>query len=240
MGNNVFVGAMADVFGDWVPDEWIDLIFEKCLKKPEHNYLFLTKNVERYSEYGVPIHQENMWYGVTITRESEMGRFNSLPAFANIYVSFEPLLEDVHPEMHNILFKQVKWIIIGAETGRQSGKVVPKFDWIKKIVLLADEYGIPVFMKESVRNQVVIDQNMRKDYPEELKNKGISKKLHTKLYGKCGTCKKEFKKNEMVTMLARRYRGMQPVQIGFMCEECFVTHCKKNGYILPEFKKAED
>ena len=48
MRNNIFVGAMADVFGSWVPDEWITEIFSICRKYPIHNYLFLTKNPERY------------------------------------------------------------------------------------------------------------------------------------------------------------------------------------------------
>ena len=34
MGNNIFVGAMADVFGSWVPDEWIAEIFNICRKYP--------------------------------------------------------------------------------------------------------------------------------------------------------------------------------------------------------------
>ena len=42
MGNNIFVGAMADIFGEWVPATWIDEIIDACLKRPQHNYLFLT------------------------------------------------------------------------------------------------------------------------------------------------------------------------------------------------------
>ena len=44
MGNNIFVGAMADIFGSWVPEEWVRDVMETCLKNPIHNYLFLTKN----------------------------------------------------------------------------------------------------------------------------------------------------------------------------------------------------
>lgn len=62
MGNNIFVGAMADIFGKWVPDEWIRDVMETCLDNPIHNYLFLTKNPERYTEVGVPAGLENMWY----------------------------------------------------------------------------------------------------------------------------------------------------------------------------------
>lgn len=42
-GQNIFVGAMADMFGDWVPDEWINEVFQNCMEHKQHNYLFLTK-----------------------------------------------------------------------------------------------------------------------------------------------------------------------------------------------------
>lgn len=124
-GRNIFVCSMADLFGDWVPDEWIDEVFNACERAPQHNYLFLTKNVDRYCGYGVPV-SGNMWYGTSITREYEMRLFNQLPAFCNTFVSIEPILEDLKPEMHNVMFRQVNWIIIGAETGRRKDKVVPK------------------------------------------------------------------------------------------------------------------
>ena len=47
---NVFVCSMADLFGDWVPDEWVQQVFEACEKAPWHRYLFLTKNPKRYIE----------------------------------------------------------------------------------------------------------------------------------------------------------------------------------------------
>ena len=52
-----------------------------------------------------------------------MHKFNFLPARRNTFVSIEPILEDVLPEKHNLLFRQVDWVIIGAETGRRKGKV---------------------------------------------------------------------------------------------------------------------
>lgn len=49
-GRNIFVCSMADLFGKWVPDGWIEEVFNSCKKAPQHNYLFLTKNPERYIE----------------------------------------------------------------------------------------------------------------------------------------------------------------------------------------------
>ena len=45
---NIFVCSMADLFGDWVPDEWIREVFQACEAAPQHRYLFLSKNPGRY------------------------------------------------------------------------------------------------------------------------------------------------------------------------------------------------
>ena len=180
MGNNIFVGAMADTFGEWVPDEWLDEIFAVCERNPIHNYLFLTKNPERYTQYGVPTQKENLWYGTTITCEADAERFNYLPAFCYTFVSIEPLLGDIQAA-GNVMFCQVDWIIIGAETGRRKNKTVPQMEWIKDIVTEADNNGIPVFMKDSLI-PIVGENNMRRDFPEELQHKKESPKIQKKLY----------------------------------------------------------
>ncbi len=240
MGNNIFVGAMADIFGKWVPDSWLDEIFEVCGRNAIHNYLFLTKNAERYVEYGVPSGLENMWYGTSITKESEAGRFNYLPAGCRTFVSIEPLLEDIEPEKHNVMFRQVDWIIIGAETGRSKDKVIPKSDWVKEIVRIADNIGIPVFMKESLV-PVVGEKNMRRDFPKQLQHSEISPKMKKKLFDICAGCKEEMRKSSMITLLARSKRGEQPKQFGFMCNKCFKEFCKKSSVNIPDLTGlAED
>lgn len=40
----IFVCSMGDMFGNWVPDEWIKQLFEACEAAPQHRFLFLTKN----------------------------------------------------------------------------------------------------------------------------------------------------------------------------------------------------
>lgn len=167
-GRNIFVCSMADMFGEWVPDSWLDEIFEMCKKAEQHNYLFLTKNVERYCKYGVPM-ADNMWYGTSITREAEMHLFNQLPAFCNIFVSIEPILEDLKPREHNVMFRQVKWVIIGAETGRRKNKVVPERKWIEDIVKECEKTGVPLFMKSSLAD--IWGEPLIQEFPEGLGRK---------------------------------------------------------------------
>lgn len=238
MGNNIFVGAMADIFGAWVPDEWLDEIFEVCRKYPIHNFLFLTKNPERYTQYGVPWGLENMWYGTTITCHEDAGRFNYLPAGCKIFVSIEPLHEDI-AEKHNIMFRQVDWIIIGAETGNVKGKVVPKPEWVDSIVREADAHGTPVFMKDSLI-PIVGEENMRRDFPKQLQRIKYSPKLGKKLFDVCASCKVHLRKNEMITLLARSKRGEQPKQFGFMCKDCFKKFCAENGLDIPELAELAE
>lgn len=238
MGNNIFVGAMADVFGEWVPDEWLDEIFKVCEKNPIHNYLFLTKNPEKYTEYGVPIQEENLWFGTTITCDADANKFNYLPAFCNTFVSIEPLMGDIAAE-HNVMFRQVNWIVIGAETGRQKNKVVPEFEWIKKIVAEADYNGVPVFLKDSLI-PIVGEKNIRRDFPKQLQHSEISPKLKKKLYDNCSSCKAHLKKSEMITLLARSRRGEQPKQFGFMCKSCFMKFCNDLGIDIPMLAEFAD
>ncbi|MDO5540592.1 MAG: DUF5131 family protein [Eubacteriales bacterium] len=165
-GRNIFVCSMADLFGDWVPDEWIEEVFAACDKAPQHNYMFLTKNVKRYVKQGVPM-LENMWYETSITRESDMHLFNSLPACRNTFVSIEPILQDLEVEKHNTMFRLVDWFIIGAETGRRKNKVVPERKWIEDIVSECRKHNKPVFMKSSLAD--IWGEQLIQEFPETLR-----------------------------------------------------------------------
>lgn len=234
MGNNIFVGAMADVFGAWVPDPWIMDVFTECIKHPVHNYLFLTKNPKRYIELvkaGKLPQKDNMWYGSTVTAMEEY--FSSKKTF-NTFLSIEPMLFPISPST----ISDVKWIIIGAETGNRKDKVMPGREWIEDIVKWCDILGIPVFMKDSLI-PIVGEDNMRRDFPEQLRNSGLSLKMRKKLYGICVKCKVQLKKSDMTTLFARQKRGEQPKQFGFMCKDCFAGFCKENDIDMP-FKEIRE
>lgn len=82
----IFVCSMADLFGAWVPDEWIEEVFTACEMAPWHKYLFLTKNPARYLQLfhdGKIPARHNMWYGTTITNPDT--RMYSVPLVCSIY-----------------------------------------------------------------------------------------------------------------------------------------------------------
>lgn len=162
---NIFVCSMADLFGEWVPDWWIEEVMAAADKAPQHRYIFLTKNPKRYMEYGVPL-DKNKWYGATVTGDEDADRFNCLPAFANTFVSAEPLLGDF-VERHNAMFRQIDWIIVGAESGNRKNKVTPKREWVEKIAEEADKNGVPVFMKDSLI-PIMGEAGMKRELPDGL------------------------------------------------------------------------
>lgn len=47
----VFLSSMTDVFGEWVPDDYLDRIFAVMALTPQHTYQVLTKRAERMRRY---------------------------------------------------------------------------------------------------------------------------------------------------------------------------------------------
>ena len=157
---NIFVCSMADLFGEWVPDEWIEEVFKACDKAPQHNYLFLTKNPTRYDylhRKGILRKRENMWYGYSITTDKD---YYWQCSQYNIFASIEPLLEPV-------AIPPCDWVIIGAETGRRKDKVIPKREWIEEIEMKCWETCTPIFMKSSLTD--ILGEPLIQELPEELK-----------------------------------------------------------------------
>ena len=172
----IFVCSMADLFGDWVPDEWIKQVFDACDKAPQHRYLFLTKNPKRYYdlyENGIMpkgVKAWNKYFGCTITKPTDEYFFNNLygngidhPGF----ISIEPIVEDFDAVELDKDELGVKWIIVGAETGNRKEKVIPKREWIEHIAETCKRSNIPLFMKDSLRGLMGAD--FRQEFPWEEK-----------------------------------------------------------------------
>lgn len=160
----IFVCSMADLFGDWVPEQWIDDVFAACAEAPQHRYLFLTKNPKRYielAEKGKLPTNDNMWYGSTAT-DDNMPFFYSEEH--NTFVSVEPIQEEIHTGTTFTENIYTDWIIVGAETGKRKDKVVPQKEWIEIIVDTCKAGNIPLFMKDSLI-PIIGEENMVREFP---------------------------------------------------------------------------
>ena len=211
---------MADLFGEWVPDDWKIEVLEACKKAPQHNYIFLTKDPIGYYIWETKKHPdfddinacaENMWLGVTYTgterlhgyyEEWEVGNGgtswsnfwylwrmsrNILPTKAHKFISIEPLSCDIcevedervkgklleHfllPTWYKSFFE---WIIVGAETGKRKDKVIPKREWIEKLLELCKKANIPLFMKDSLKD--IWRESLIQEFPSGLNRRSEDK-----------------------------------------------------------------
>lgn len=176
--HTIFVCSMADLFGEWVPDEWIQEIFATCEGTPQHQYLFLTKNPKRYAALrakGIDA-PANSWIGTSVTTSADaVARTLELSECWNTrskgwFVSVEPILEEMSSEALEDL-SAMHWIIIGAETGNRKEKVAPQKAWIDEICKAADIAHTPVFMKNSLL-PIMGKENMRREFPWDVKEAG--------------------------------------------------------------------
>ena len=116
-----------------------------------HRYLFLTKNPARYLELdqvALLPHGENFWYGSTVANQDAAAMYPMPWANINAFWSMEPLLGPVTMEDAEGL---PQWVILGAETGRRSDKVIPRREWVDQIAAFCAENEIPVFFKDNLR-----------------------------------------------------------------------------------------
>lgn len=156
---NIFVCSMADLFGDWVPLEWIQQVFEACEAAPQHRYLFLTKNPKRYIELQLEGKlPKQHWYGTSVTRKDDRDFFS---LGYNTFISIEPILESFSDRQ-----MVQPWAILGAETGNRKDKIVPKKEWITELVDYYSKFGYTkFFMKDSLHGLMGAD--FRQEFPWE-------------------------------------------------------------------------
>lgn len=191
---NVFVGSDADVFGEWVSEEWLKQVFAACEAAPWHRYLFLTKNpiklpLSSYLFNGIfDKHKPNYWFGMSVTNQKSLQNALDFKHFINIngstFLSIEPLHEPIDLTridlgdvicnlakgvssslFHGQRMPKPKWVIIGAETGSKNC-IVPKREWIERIVNDCKTSEIAVFMKDSLTD--IWGEPLLREFPWEV------------------------------------------------------------------------
>ena len=150
---DIFVCSMADLFGEAIPDMWIAWVMEACARYDQHRYFFLTKNPSRYIDLFNNLKElhkphENWWFGTTVTNPDTEFFYRT---DVNCFLSIEPIHADFKIELEPLKAYGIKWVIVGAETGNRVGKVKPEKEWIQNIKTVCRINGIPLFMKDSLR-----------------------------------------------------------------------------------------
>ncbi|MFE2712292.1 DUF5131 family protein [Streptomyces mirabilis] len=147
----VFVCSMADLYGRWVPQEWIDRVHASMLASPQWQYILLTKFPDRYVGLDMP---PGAWVGTSVDEQKRVRIAER--AFSEIrgavkWLSLEPLLEPL--EFTDL--SMFDWVVIGAQTQTQQpdGTVpgfAPPFEWVARIVAQARDAGCRVHLKPNL------------------------------------------------------------------------------------------
>lgn len=149
----IFVGSMADLFGRWVPDDWIEQVFDACRPGPEAHLpvphqepaAVLRPRQRRETPHGAELlvrnHHHRPGYAFFLLGQGKHLRERRAP--------FGAIRHRGHRRRNP--FERVGWVIIGAMTGPGSRKQQPKREWVKAIVNKAREAGTAVFMKDSLK-----------------------------------------------------------------------------------------
>ena len=163
--SGIFVVNMGDLFGPWVPTEYIHDVIQAIWECPQHRFYVLTKFPQRLPEFNP--WPENAWVGATATSFSEM--VEALRQLEKVkakikYLSLEPLLSFDPAEGNGQELELPDWIIVGP----LNGKLVPqhpcKAEWLLGIRQAAQSAGVAIFEKPECAR--ILDRPLRLEWPD--------------------------------------------------------------------------
>jgi protein gp37 len=131
---------MTDLFGEWVPLQWIEAVSRVMASAPQHQFQVLTKRASRMAELTPKVYDRiygwteklplpNVWMGVSIELDRYSWRANYLretPA-AIRFVSAEPLLGP----LPSLDLRDIDWLITGGESGVHHRALDP--EWVRPL-----------------------------------------------------------------------------------------------------------
>jgi protein gp37 len=143
----VFVCSMADLFGEWVPQEWIDSVLDVVRGTPKWNFLFLTKNPKRLVGLEWP---KNAWVGTTVDVQARVkaaeDAFRAIKAEVK-FLSCEPMQE-------RLTFSDLSmfdWVIIGGRSRNSKlPEFQPKWEWVEDLLSQARKDSLRVYFKPNL------------------------------------------------------------------------------------------
>lgn len=152
----VFVVSMGDMFGRWVPREWIEKVLKVEHGNPQWQYLHLTKFPDRYVEFEhLP---RTAWIGTTVDEQNRVRiaerAFRQINNVAVKWLSLEPYPEEPLEFSDVSMFD---WIVIGARTATLQPwgwepAYAPPAKSVLRITHQAREAGLRVHWKPNLRS----------------------------------------------------------------------------------------
>jgi protein gp37 len=169
----VFTCSLSDFFIQQA-DGWRPEIWSIIKRTPNLVYQILTKRPQLIGarlphDWGVGY--KNVWLGVSVESKQYLKRMDVLrdiPAHAR-FVSAEPLLEDICPDLEKHI-EGIHQIIVGGESGNGSDNFRPMdHDWARRILKICRRHGIAFWYKQSAARRTEmgtqLDGQTIQEYP---------------------------------------------------------------------------
>ncbi|HTU69561.1 MAG TPA: phage Gp37/Gp68 family protein [Candidatus Baltobacteraceae bacterium] len=145
----IFVNSMSDLFHRFVPDEYIDQVFDRMELVDHHVYQVLTKRPERlrryarkrYGKRAIPMH---IWLGVSIENNDYAWRADMLREVnAQVrFLSVEPMLGPID----RVALDEMSWVIVGGESGPRYRPM--EETWVREVRDRCKKQKIAFFFKQ--------------------------------------------------------------------------------------------
>jgi len=156
----IFLVDMGELFGSWVPSEWIVQVLDSIRQSPGATFLILTKNPIRYFEFLSKI-PGNTILGITLetNRDYEISKapppaerarhFAQLPRVGKM-VSIEPIMDfDYGPFLRQLRAIRPEFVYVGYDN-HNKGLTEPSIEKTSK--LIKDLEGFTEVRKKGIPN----------------------------------------------------------------------------------------
>lgn len=163
-GSLVFIGSRLDMFHPKMPDAWICGVIDHVRECDDAHWAFLTKYPERLYKFHFPdnVLLGTTWDGRTETMSNVVELVANAPRSVIAFVCFEPLLGFPHSLFTRLGKKPdgaapgrafIEWVIIGGDS--TPGAKKPPVHWADKLMADAEDFGIPVWLKDTYKYEGV-------------------------------------------------------------------------------------
>lgn len=164
--SKIFTCSLTDFFHEAI-DEYRNEAWDIIRRCPQHTFQILTKRPERIKDH-LPEDWnsgfQNVWIGTSIGSEKGLHRMYELMDSFNewknggkelrtptTFISFEPLHEHIDSNFDFSTIMWFNWIIIGGESGNETGKYQYRpcdIEWIEELINSFSSCGVAVFVKQ--------------------------------------------------------------------------------------------
>jgi protein gp37 len=185
----VFVNSMSDLFGEFVPDDFLSSVFDVMRRTPQHTYQVLTKRADRLEEWTRRARwlstARHIWLGVSVEdRKYGVPRIEHLrrAVAGTRFLSLEPLLEDVG----DLDLRAIDWVIVGGESGPRARPM--QKGWVRSVRDQCIAAGVAFFFKQwggvqKHRTGRVLEGRTWDEFPARRRNGGVqrqARQLHAR------------------------------------------------------------